>query len=157
MAHLVGGLVCKGNGENFIGGLSFVQKVDYPSRDDAGFPGPGAGQNQDRALGCPDRFELLWVQIKKARHTEWNGELSGERVRTQGKRQGMMACRRIGKCKVRSWERWNARQTRLRRTPNAKRSQPALSAELYRSAAKSQLITFQNAFTYSARRFWYLR
>ena len=52
--------------ENFVCWDSFAQQVSDPGGDHAGFPGPSAGKNQNRPSRCPDRFELLWIQIKKA-------------------------------------------------------------------------------------------
>ena len=51
LAHLFGGLVGEGDGEDVVGGdAAFLDEVGDPMSDDAGFAAAGAGEEEDGAV-----------------------------------------------------------------------------------------------------------
>jgi transposase InsO family protein len=68
LAHLAGGLVGKGDGQNRVGRDAFF--LDEPSNaagDDAGFARPRPGKNQQRALGGLNGGALFGIQVGEER------------------------------------------------------------------------------------------
>jgi len=67
-AHLVGGLIGKGDGQNGIAGYALIDQVGDAVGDDASFAGSGASQDKYGTFGCEDSFTLLRIQIIKKIH-----------------------------------------------------------------------------------------
>lgn len=62
-AHLLGGFVGEGYGENVSGGNALLDEVRDAIGDDARFSGAGAGEDQHGAIGGKDGFALLRIQV----------------------------------------------------------------------------------------------
>ena len=68
LAHLAGGLVGEGDGEDGVGSDAFF--LDEPgdaAGDDAGFAGAGSGKDEQRTLGGLDGGALFGIQIVEER------------------------------------------------------------------------------------------
>ena len=68
LAHLAGGLVGEGDGQNRVGRDAFL--LDEPgdaAGDDAGFAGPRPGKNEKRALGSLNGGSLFGIQVGEER------------------------------------------------------------------------------------------
>jgi len=63
VAHLRGGLVGEGDGENRVGRHALLNQIGDAIGDDAGLAGSGAGQDKNGALRYENGFTLLRVEI----------------------------------------------------------------------------------------------
>ena len=68
VAHLVGGFVGEGDGENRIGRRALIDQIGDAVGDDARFARAGSRQDQQRTFGSEDSFALLRVQIVEKIH-----------------------------------------------------------------------------------------
>ncbi len=63
LAHLAGGLVGEGDGEDAPrGDAALADQVGDAVRDDAGLAGAGAGEDEQRAVTVGDRLDLGRIQ-----------------------------------------------------------------------------------------------
>jgi hypothetical protein len=64
LAHLARGLVGERHRQRLLGnGLALGQEVGDTVREDAGLARAGAGQDQDRAVGCEHGGALRGIQV----------------------------------------------------------------------------------------------
>ncbi len=61
--HFPGGLVRKGQGQDFIGRHPFPQQVGNAVGQYTGFPGTGSGDDKRRTLCMQDGFFLVVIQF----------------------------------------------------------------------------------------------
>jgi hypothetical protein len=69
LAHLVGGLIGEGHGQDTRSGDAMrLDQVCDAVRDDAGFAASGAGEQQERSFDVPDSRLLLWIETLEKIH-----------------------------------------------------------------------------------------
>ncbi len=87
LPHLFGRLVCERDRDHLAGvGVARANQVGDAVGDDARLPGPGAGQNEQRAVDLQHRLALFGVEFVRSRQ---------ERSRWQGRRAARAAASRL--------------------------------------------------------------
>ena len=71
-AHLVGGLICKSDGENRRARNALPDEIGNAMGDDPRLPGTRAGQNEDGPIAGEHSFALLGIQTIENIHLSEN-------------------------------------------------------------------------------------
>jgi hypothetical protein len=65
-SHLVCGFVSKGDRQYFLGSDTLAEEVQDSGGNHPSLSSAGTGKDQNGPVRSPDRFKLLWIEIKQA-------------------------------------------------------------------------------------------